>query len=340
MRYSIAVAAIIPFVAAHGKIAVMTGDMGGNTTGLGIQGAVIPGAGTNKQTEVDTTVFNSKNAATDGLGKTKAGPNTMADMKAVMAQSGDTLPQVSDGGDLSGTIHIVTTDGAGPYSAIVDPTGTGAFSQGTQAKVTTQVPGTRGNIAAPKQRSLMMRSLVKMGIVKRAKNVNEDYPIKIQMPAGMSCTGTVAGQSGVCMVKIANPSGAGPFGGVAVFQMAGAAGASTASTGAGNGTAAATEATTEKRNRPSNIGAFEGSIGLEGKVVNSFKTGALDGGRDGEHKRSNGVNAGAFEGDAAKRSNGVNAGAFEGGVGLEGKLQAGAFEGDGAKRSIGAKFRA
>ncbi|KAF7862634.1 hypothetical protein EAF04_007507 [Stromatinia cepivora] len=237
MRYTIAIAAIIPFVAAHGKIAVLTGDAGGNTTGLGIQGAVIPGAGTNKQTEVDTTVFNSKNAATDGLGKTKAGPNTMADMKNVMAMSGSTLPQVTDGGELSGTIHIVTTDGAGPYSAIVDPTGTGAFSQGTEAKVTTQVPGKKGNIAAPKQRSLMMRSLVNMGIVKRAKNVNEDYPIKVSMPPGMTCTGSVGGQENVCMVKLANPSGAGPFGGVACFQMASASSAGTA----GNSTAATTK---------------------------------------------------------------------------------------------------
>ncbi|PQE07368.1 putative gEgh 16 protein [Rutstroemia sp. NJR-2017a WRK4] len=239
MRYSIAIAAIIPLVAAHGKIAVMTGDAGGNTTGLGIQGGIVPGPGKNKVTEVDTTVFNSKNAATDGLGKTSAGPNTMADMASVMAQSGSTLPQVSDGGSLTGTVHIVTTDGAGPYSAIVDPTATGAFSQGTQAKVTTQVPGTKGNIAAPKQRSIMMRSLVNMGIVKRASNVNEDYPIAIQMPAGMSCTGTVAGQQNVCLVKIANPSGAGPFGGVVAMQMAGAGSAS-----ASNSTAAATDAST------------------------------------------------------------------------------------------------
>lgn len=156
----------------------------------------------------------------------------MADMANVMAMSGSTLPQVSDGGSLSGTLHIVTTDGAGPYTCIVDPTGTGAFSQGTQAKVVTQVPGTKGNIAAPKQRSLMMRSLVNLGIVKRAKNVNEDYPIKIAMPAGMSCTGSVAGQENVCAAKCANPSGAGPFGGVIMFQMASAGGA------AGNATAA------------------------------------------------------------------------------------------------------
>jgi len=212
-----------PLVAAHGKIAVMTGDAGGNTTALGIQGGVIPGPGTNKVTEVDTTVFNSKAAATDGLGKTKAGANTLAGMSAVVAQSGATLPQVSQGGTLSGTLHIVTTDGAGPYTAIVDPTGTGAFSTGTKATVTTQVPGKNGNIAAPKQRRFVTRMLVAAGIVKRASNVNEDYPIAIQMPANMACTGTVGGQSGVCLVKIVNPSGAGPFGGVVAMQMAGSA---------------------------------------------------------------------------------------------------------------------
>ncbi|CZR65209.1 probable gEgh 16 protein [Phialocephala subalpina] len=210
-----------PLVAAHGKIAVMTGDAGGNTTGLGIQGAVIPGAGTNKQTEVDTTVFNSKAAASDGLGKTKAGANTLAGMSAVMAQSGTTLAQASPGGSISGTVHIVTTDGAGPYTAIVDPTGTGAFSTGTKLAVTQQVPGKNGNIAAPKQRSLIARSLVAMGIVKRASNVNEDYPFAATIPAGTTCTGTVGGQSGVCLVKIVNPSNAGPFGGVIAMQMAG-----------------------------------------------------------------------------------------------------------------------
>lgn len=234
----LALAALIPLVAAHGKIAVMTGDAGGNTTGLGIQGAVIPGAGTNKQTEVDTTVFASKAAASDGLGKTKAGANTLAGMSAVMAQSGTTLPQVTPGGSLSGTVHIVTTDGAGPYTAICDPTGTGAFSTGTQMTVNTQVPGTKGNIKAPKQRRFVTRMLVNMGIVKRASNVNEDYPINISVPASTTCTGTVAGQSNVCLVKIVNPSGAGPFGGVIAMQMAPAGAAAAAPAAAATGAAA------------------------------------------------------------------------------------------------------
>lgn len=57
-----------PLVAAHGKIAVATGDAGGNSTALGIQGGVIPGAGKNKVTEPDTTVFKGDQA--DACGRT------------------------------------------------------------------------------------------------------------------------------------------------------------------------------------------------------------------------------------------------------------------------------
>src|ERR1700722_18437927 len=77
---------VAPLAAAHGKIAVATGDQGGNGTALGskytplllsasqtydisVQGGVIPGAGPNKKTEPDTTVFKGKNAA--GCGETE-----------------------------------------------------------------------------------------------------------------------------------------------------------------------------------------------------------------------------------------------------------------------------
>lgn len=98
-------------------------------------------------------------------------------MSAVAAQAGSTLPQVSaSNGSLSGTLHIVTTDGAGPYTAIVDPTGQGSFSQGTKAKVTTQVPGKNGNIApGPLSNNLLKRALWQAGIYKRALNVDQDF---------------------------------------------------------------------------------------------------------------------------------------------------------------------
>lgn len=124
-----------------------------------------------------------------------------------MVQSGNTLPQVTQGGSVSGTLHIVTSDGAGPYKAMVDTTGTGA-GPWTAMDFMTQVPGTKGNIQKTEKRA-WARALQSVGLMKRATNINEDYPFKVAMPAGASCSGTVAGQSNVCMVKLVNPSNAG-----------------------------------------------------------------------------------------------------------------------------------
>lgn len=63
-----------------------------------------------------------------------------------------------------------------------------------------------------------------------------DQPLSAAIPAGQACTGSVAGQENVCLVRCMNGANAGPFGGVVPVQMvqAGAAGAA-----AGNTTAAA-----------------------------------------------------------------------------------------------------
>lgn len=205
-----------PLVAAHGKIAVATGDAGGNGTALGIQGAVIPGAGKNKVTEPDTTVF--KGDAADSCGRTNGqGDNDIeAGTKSAMALSGSTLPQVTQGGSVSGTLHIVTSDGAGPYKAMINADGTG--NTWTAMEVETQVPGNKGNIKKTEKRA-WARALQAVGIMKRATNINEDYPFKVNMPAGTTCTGTIAGQANTCLVKLVNPSNAGPFGGCIPVQM-------------------------------------------------------------------------------------------------------------------------
>lgn len=60
-----------PLISAHGKVAVVTGDLGGNGTALGIKGAVA-GAGSNSKTELDTTTFN---VGTNNCGETVARTN-------------------------------------------------------------------------------------------------------------------------------------------------------------------------------------------------------------------------------------------------------------------------
>lgn len=107
-----------------------------------------------------------------------------------------------------------------PYTAVIDPTGTGKFSHGILATVTTQVPGNNGNIAPPNHRRFITRMLARLGLAKRAATINEDFPFAATIPPGITCSGNAGGQTGVCLVKIVNPSGAGPFGGVVAIQMA------------------------------------------------------------------------------------------------------------------------
>ncbi len=105
------------------------------------------------------------------------------------------------------TLHQVNTDGAGPYSCAIDTTGTGNdFS--TALTVLTQVDGQQGN---------------------NPNGQASDHTLAVAIPAGTECTGTVAGQSGVCMVRCNNPAQAGPFGGCVPVQQAAVNGTATAS---------------------------------------------------------------------------------------------------------------
>ncbi|KAF3923821.1 hypothetical protein ABW21_db0202828 [Orbilia brochopaga] len=110
--------------------------------------------------------------------------------------SANGLPTCSDTGIITMTYHQINGDGAGPLVAKID-----AFSGGTNAgafvaaKMLKNVPGQAGN----------------------SQNTMTDFDIAVQMPEGMVCGATVAGVSGVCIVRVNNPAAAGPFGGAAAF---------------------------------------------------------------------------------------------------------------------------
>ncbi|KAJ9144930.1 hypothetical protein NKR23_g5730 [Pleurostoma richardsiae] len=218
-------------ISAHGNVQVVTGDQGGNGTALGIKGAVVARFGANSQTEKDTTVFggNANNPTTDGLGKTTAnGKLQVSDLADAVASSGTTLPQVSgDGtGSINGTWRIVTSDGTandkqGNLFAVIDQTGTGAYSNGIQLTATSDMVGNgQGNVV---QRSVR-RALRAVGIQKRATNVGADAAFSVKIPSGLTCTGSdsASGQSNFCLMKVVNNNNNGPFGGNIAFQIAGA----------------------------------------------------------------------------------------------------------------------
>ncbi|VCU41347.1 Bgt-51561 [Blumeria graminis f. sp. tritici] len=116
----------------------------------------------------------------------------------VGASSG--MPTCSDDGKVKMTYHQINQDGAGPLTAMVDATSGGtdpaAFKS---AEVTQNVPG--------------------IGIGGLSAAAVMDFPVEVQMPAGMTCSGTVGDAQNVCIVRMQNAAAAGPFGGsVAVTQ--------------------------------------------------------------------------------------------------------------------------
>jgi hypothetical protein len=207
---SISLLASSSLVAGHAAIIKATGDAGGAGSAIGVDPNT-PRDGTNRNPfQQDATRF--RGAAADTCGETLGGGanDIAAGTAQVMQLNGATLPQVSAGGSVMMTVHQVNSDGAGPYTCMVDASGTGANWQA--ATVTTNLPGNdRG-----RNRDTQM----------------QDLPLTVSMPAGMTCTGTVAGQSNVCMVRCQNPARAGPFGGCVPVQMAGAAGAAPAASAA------------------------------------------------------------------------------------------------------------
>ncbi|RDW77822.1 cell surface protein [Coleophoma cylindrospora] len=224
-------------VSAHGRMDVLVGDLGGNGTALGVQGAIIPGGGANYMTEPDTTTFWSKDIATDNDdGYTDSSNGNLSpakDLAAAMALSGSTLPQVSStGGSITGNWHVVTDDGCGPLQALVDSTASSKWSTAAAATVNTTMPGNAGNCveldsgndqtASAEVETLsarVRRALYKKGLAKRAQNVNKSFAFTVSMPAGTTCTGTINGLSNVCQVKVSNNNANGPFGGTFLVQM-------------------------------------------------------------------------------------------------------------------------
>jgi len=96
------------------------------------------------------------------------------------------------------TFHQVNQDGAGPLTAAVDPT-----SRGTDPAVfqTTQVT----------------QSVLGIGVGGLSDATTTKFLVKVQMPVGMTCSGSFGGTGNVCIVRLQDSALAGPFGGSAAF---------------------------------------------------------------------------------------------------------------------------
>lgn len=211
--FTLTLLAAARLVAGHGAIIKATGNAGGTGMALGIDTST-PRDGTRRNPfQQDSTRFKGQAAKT--VGETLGGGTNQleAGTQAILAETGDSLPQVTAGGQVQMTLHQVNADGAGPYTCMINADGTAQTWNNIQ--VTQNVPGRNSRNAA---------------------GAATDFPLTASIPAGQTCTGTVAGQDNVCLVRCQNSARAGPFGGVVPVQMVSGAGGGAA---AGNGTAAA-----------------------------------------------------------------------------------------------------
>ncbi|CAF3623643.1 1,3-beta-glucanosyltransferase gas1 [Fusarium graminearum] len=193
--------------AAHSVITNAVGDAGGSGMALGVDTST-PRDGTRRRPfQTDATRF--RGASADTVGETLAGGDNQVEQGTadIMEETGDQLPQVNPGGSLEMTVHQVNSDGAGPYTCMINADGTGTSWE--NIPVTTNLEGNdRG---------------------RNRDGEMGDFPLVASIPAGQTCTGTVAGEDNVCLVRCQNPARAGPFGGVIPVQMA-------QTNNAGNGT--------------------------------------------------------------------------------------------------------
>ncbi|KAL8277366.1 hypothetical protein RQP46_010206 [Phenoliferia psychrophenolica] len=198
---SIIALAAVASVHAHGNLASIKGANGAVANGLAIVPGT-PGTGSTKVTEVDTTIFGAKAnrnaAALTGCGKTPGGGVTDCATAAAqsLATAGGTVPTANADGTVDLTFHQVNQDGAGPLAAMVS---TDMGKTWLAATVQENAGGTFGLSGAS----------------------NKDIPVRVQVPAGTSCSGTAGTATGVCLVALANPIAG--FGGAAPFAMANAA---------------------------------------------------------------------------------------------------------------------
>ncbi|RHZ54253.1 hypothetical protein CDV55_100989 [Aspergillus turcosus] len=108
------------------------------------------------------------------------------------------LPTASPDGVVTVIYHQVNQDGAGPLTADIDPSSGGTNAKAfVSAKVIQNIPGVAGF----------------------STSSTMDYEVKVQVPNGMKCTGTVGAARNVCILRVRNTAISGPFGGSAAFTQ-------------------------------------------------------------------------------------------------------------------------
>ncbi|KAG8735416.1 hypothetical protein FRC10_010621 [Ceratobasidium sp. 414] len=202
--------ALASLAAAHGLITVVQGGNGYMGAGMGVDPSTPRNGVTAKPFQQDTSIIRDSEIMTGKVGpcgRTKQRGAIDIDAEMAAASSAG-LPSTMPNGEIRMTLHQVNQDGAGPYTCDVSADGGKYFQAATVTDNVFGIPLIGLSLAAAK-----------------------DFPLNVQMPAGMRCAGGPNGDA--CIVRCRNTTPAGPFGSCAVFTDVQKAGGASAPVGAG-----------------------------------------------------------------------------------------------------------
>ncbi|KAF3901728.1 hypothetical protein AA313_de0200485 [Arthrobotrys entomopaga] len=108
------------------------------------------------------------------------------------------VPKVKAGGTLHMSFLQVNADGAGPFMCKIDMTAQATQWEANNLTITTNVPGDGGFLNP---------------------GTKKEFPLVVQLPDDLKCTGSFSGQENICIVRCENFAPNGPFGGCVPVQQ-------------------------------------------------------------------------------------------------------------------------
>ncbi|KAI1152305.1 hypothetical protein F4825DRAFT_461943 [Nemania diffusa] len=192
-------AALVAVTNAHGVILGAQGISGSPASvGFKVNSEIPRNCTSISPCQQDTTIIRDAEISANVVnecGRTEIDGNIDIGENTENALAAGTVTQVKAGSTVDVTIHQVNADGAGPYTCDVIAQGNNGVITFPNVTVADNVPGVNG--------------------FSQAKE--EDFTIKVTMPADLNCTGSSAGN--VCTVRCRNNALAGPFGGCFPVQQ-------------------------------------------------------------------------------------------------------------------------
>ncbi|GAM82368.1 hypothetical protein ANO11243_003470 [Dothideomycetidae sp. 11243] len=251
-QYALALAALLPYVSAHGVITCIYGANGVTMPGLTVvdgtpRDCTTPDCGA----QSDTAIYRGTNP----LGMLLSGKNVDPSINFKMFMFGNDTDTFNgddngapDSNNASGSENpaengnsddpagiktpygtketmVRDTAGDGKSSGLPTPDRYGLVTLSVHqvngdgaGPFTAFIDSTSGGLTAAAFKTAPVVQNV-AGVASNSATTTTDFPMMVQVPKGTVCSGTIAGVNNVCILKITNAAANGPFGGSVAFTQ-------------------------------------------------------------------------------------------------------------------------